>query len=106
MSSYLEDKPNPGETVATYTTRLEAAGQREIYIRKALKTHFGLEIKDVIAACAGLSMARHLELQDLRARFPDLNENRFAWKISKTLTIPKEQALTWAQTILAQEGGQ
>jgi len=105
MSGYFDDKPNAGEDLATYTKRLEAEGQREIYIRKALRTHFDLKIDEAIAACSELSAARHLELKELRGRFPDMNENRLAWKISKTLTIPKEDARVWAQTLIAEEGG-
>lgn len=105
MKSYFEDKPATGEDMAAYTKRLEAEGQREIYIRKALRTHFELKVEEAIAACAGLSAARHLELKELRSRFPDMNENRLAWKISKTLTISKEDALVWAQTIIAEEDG-
>ena len=105
MSGYFDDTPTTDEDLASYTKRLEAEGQREIYIRKALRTHYELNIKDAIAACSGLSAARHLELKELRGRFPDMNENRLAWKISKTLTIPKEDALIWAQTLIAEEDG-
>lgn len=104
MNDYQTDKPTSDEDVAAYVKRLEAQGQREIYIRKALKAHFGLDIQDIIAACAHLKRARRLELTALRARNPQLNENRFAWKISKALTISKDDALVWAQTILAAEG--
>lgn len=104
MSDHLTDKPTTREGLATYIKRLEAEGQREIYIRKAIMAHFDLKIDAAIAACSGLSSARHRELSELRARFPDLNENRFAWKISKSLTISKEDALIWAQTILLAEG--
>ncbi len=104
MNDYQTDKPTSDEDVAAYVKRLEAEGQREIYIRKALKAHFDLGIQDIITACSGLSQARHLELSQLRARNPNLNENRFAWKISKSLTISKDDALVWAQTILSKEG--
>ena len=105
MNSYFDDKPAEDEDLAAYTKRLEAEGQREIYIRKAQRTHFGLNVAQTIAACCDLSAARHLELKDLRSRFPTLNENRLTWKISQSLTISKEEARVWAQTIIAQEGG-
>jgi len=104
MTDFQENIPAAGEELAAYTKRLEAEGQREIYIRKAQRAHFGLSIDETIAACAKLSAARHLELQELRSRFPSLNENRLTWKISQTLTIPKDEARIWAQTIIAQEG--
>lgn len=104
MSDYQTDTPKSGEDVAAYVKRLEAQGQREIYIRKALKAHFGLDIQAVIAACSHLKRARRLELIALRARNSQLTENRFAWKISKALTISKDDALIWAQTILSEEG--
>jgi hypothetical protein len=104
MSDYQSDKPNAGEDKSAYGRRLQAEGQRELYIRKALRAHFGLGIDETIAICADLPKARLLELKELRRRFPDLNENRLAWKISKSLTIPKEDALVWAQTLIAKEG--
>lgn len=100
----MTNLPNPTENQEVYARRLEKDGEREYTIRKALRDHFDLPIADVIAICSDLPTARNREIHDLRKRFPDLNENRFAWKISKTLTIPKEDALTWSQTILAAEG--
>ncbi len=102
----MTNLPNPSETQEVYARRLEKDGEREYTIRKALREHYELPIEDVIAICADLPTARQREITDLRKRFPDLNENRFAWKISKTLTIPKEDALTWSQTIHAAEEGQ
>ena len=104
MNGYMTDKPNTGESKLAYGKRLETQGQRELYIRKALRAHFGLTIDETIALCGELPIARHLELKELRRRFPDLNENRLAWKISKSLTIPKQDALIWAQTLIANEG--
>lgn len=105
MINYTENAPVSGEDQPAYIKRLEAQGYREIYIRKALREHFDLSVQEVIKACAGLSVARELELKDLRLRFPTLNENRLTWKISQSLTIPKDDARVWAQTILAQEEG-
>jgi len=105
MSDYLMDKPDVGESAAAYGKRLQAEGQRELYIRKALRTHLELNIDEVIAICGKLPAARLLELKQLRGRFPDLTENRLAWKISKSLTIPKEDALVWAKKLIAKEGG-
>ncbi len=102
----MPNLPNPSESQEAYACRLESDGEREYTIRKALRDHYNLPIEDVIAICADLPTARQREIADLRTRFPDLNENRFAWKISKTLTIPKEDALTWSQTILAATEGQ
>ena len=104
MSDYQLDKPDVGESKANYGKRLQSEGQRELYIRKALREHFGLSIDETIAICAKLPAARLQELKELRSRFPDLNENRLAWKISKSLTIDKADALTWAQTIITKEG--
>ncbi len=104
MTDYQTDIPKQGETQKAYAKRLEAEGQREIYIRKALREHLGLTIEEIILVCSELPEARNRELQDLRSRFPTLSENRFAWKISKSLTISKEDALVWSQTILAAEG--
>lgn len=104
MKNYQTDAPAPGEKLAAYVKRLEAEGQREIYIRKAIRAHFDLNIEDAIAACSDLSTARHLELTELRGRNPNLNENRLAWKISKSLTISKADALVWAKTIILDEG--
>jgi hypothetical protein len=96
----MTNLPNPTETQETYARRLEKDGEREYTIRKALREHFELPIEDIIAICGDLPTARQREIADLRTRFPDLNQNRFAWKISKTLTIPKEDALTWSQTFV------
>jgi hypothetical protein len=104
MSDFQTDLPKPDESQSTYAKRLESEGQRELYIRKALRAHFDLGIEDTIAACAKLPAARQRELQDLRKRFPDLNQNRFAHRIGKTLTIPKQDAQTWASRILSAEG--
>ena len=104
MTDPVTDAPNANESKLAYGKRLQAQGLRELYIRKALKTHFDLDIDATIAICTKLRGARFLELQQLRRRFPDLNENRLAWKISKSLTIPKEDALDWAQKIIANEG--
>ncbi len=104
MMDYQSDVPKQDETQKTYAKRLEAEGQREIYIRKALRAHWGLTIEETILACSELPEARNRELQDLRSHFPTLNENRFAWRISRSLTISKEDALVWSQTILATEG--
>ena len=104
MMDYQSDVPKQDETQKVYAKRLEAEGQREIYIRKALREHWGLTIEETILACSELPEARNRELQDLRSRFPTLSENRFAWRISRSLTISKEDALVWSQTILAAEG--
>ena len=100
----MTNTPNPTETQAIYARRLEKDGEREYAIRKALKEHYELPIMEIIAICAELPAAREREITELRKRFPDFNENRFAWKISKTLTITKENALKWSQIILAVEG--
>ena len=104
MMDYQSDTPKQNETQKAYAKRLEAEGQREIYIRKALRAHWGLTIEETIQACSELPEARNRELQDLRSRFPTLSENRFSWRISRSLTISKEDALVWSQTILAAEG--
>ncbi len=96
----MTNLPNPSEPQETYAKRLEKDGEREYAIRKALREHFETPIADIIAICNELPVAREREIADLRTRFPDLNQNRFAWKISKTLTISKEDALTWSQTIV------
>lgn len=105
MSDFITDTPMGNETELNYGKRLQKQGQRELYIRKALREHFALDINEAIAVCDKLPTARLLELRELRARFPDLNENRLAWKISKSLTLSKPDALTWAQTVIAKEGG-
>ncbi len=104
MMDYQSDTPKQDESQKAYAIRLEAEGQREIYVRKALREHFGLTIEETILACAELPEARHRELLDLRSRFPTLSEKRFAWRISRSLTLSKEDALVWSQTILAAEG--
>jgi hypothetical protein len=103
MIDFSAQKAAKGETPEAYALRLEKKGARELHIRKALRAQFDIPMSGIIKACSVLSEARHIELLDLRARFPDLNENRFAWKISKSLTIEKEAALVWAQTILTSE---
>lgn len=103
MTNYVTASPRKNETPKDYALRIEKNGEREIVIRKGLRSHFDLSMNDAIDVCAILSDARHRELLDLRTRFPDLNENRFAWKISKSLTIEKDAALVWAQTILTSE---
>lgn len=105
MTDYVTAPPRKDETPKDYALRIEKNGEREIVIRKGLRAHFDLSVNDAIEVCAILSDARHRELLDLRTRFPDLNENRFAWKISKSLTISKEAALVWAQTIQSAETG-
>jgi hypothetical protein len=100
----MTNVPSPTETQEIYAQRLERDGEREYTIRKALGEHYNLPIAEVIAICAELPTAREREITDLRRRFPNLNINRFAWKISKTLTISKEAALMWSQTIFAAEG--
>lgn len=104
MNDFETDGPSPDQSPANYAKRLESDGQRELYIRKAMRAHFGLDINETIAICAELPTARLLELKKLRQRFPELNENRLAWKISKSLTLPKPEALNWAQKLIAQEG--
>jgi len=104
MNDHMTDAPKAHEGRNAYAERLQKEGQRELYIRKALKAHFGLSIDETIAACAALPKARLLELRALRGRFPDLNENRLAWKISKSLTLSKEDSLKWAQKLIAKEG--
>lgn len=102
-TDYAKEYPKKDESADTYGTRLEKAGARELYMRKALRIHFDMTLPEVIEAVAKHPQARHRELMVLRQRFPDLNENRFAWRITKSLTLSKEDALTWSQTILAAE---
>lgn len=102
-ADFAKETPKEGETSAEYGARLEKEGARELYMRKALRTHFDLTLAEVIDAGRNYPEARHRELVALRQRFPELNENRFAWRITKSLTIDKEDALVWAQTILATE---
>jgi hypothetical protein len=106
MTDFSTDKAKKNETPQAYALRLEKKGARELHIRKGLRAQFDIPMDGIIRACSTLSKARHLELLDLRSRFPDLSENRFAWKISKSLTIEKEVALVWAQTILQAEAGE
>lgn len=105
MSDFMTDTPDANETELSYGKRLQKQGQRELYIRKALRAHFALDIHAAIAVCDKLPTARLLELKELRKRFPELNENRLAWKISKSLTLTKQDALAWAQTLIKKEGG-
>jgi hypothetical protein len=106
MNDFSSVKPRRNETPEKYALRLEKDGARELHIRKSLRAQYDIPMSGIIKACSALSGARHLELLDLRERFPDLNENRFAWKISKSLTIDKDAALVWAQTILQAEAGE
>ena len=103
MIDFSTQRAAKHETPETYALRLEKQGARELHIRKALRAQFDIPMSGIIKACSVLSDARHTELLDLRTRFPDLNENRFAWKISKSLTIEKDAAMIWAQTIIAAE---
>jgi hypothetical protein len=102
---YMNETPRTDESAKAYALRVEKEGAREIVIRKGLRAHFDMSMEEAIQVCSILSDARHRELLELRTRFPDLNENRFAWRISKSLTIPKEAALVWAQTIQKAETG-
>lgn len=100
---FATDIPRANETDLTYSKRLEQEGQREIYIRKALRAHFDMTIEEVIETCASLNRARGYELNVLRSRFSALTEARFAYKIAQTLTIPKDEARDWAKKIIAAE---
>ena len=68
MSDFMTDKPNDNESELSYGKRLQKQGQRELYIRKALREHFALDINEAIAVCHKLPTARLLELKELRCQ--------------------------------------
>ncbi|PCH96550.1 MAG: hypothetical protein COB84_04760 [Rhodobacteraceae bacterium] len=100
---YLTDQPKTSEDQIAYAKRLEKDGQREIYIRKALREHFGLSIDEVIVLCAKLPKARKREIINLRERFPNLTEKRFVWRIVQSMTLSKDDAKRWADKIISAE---
>jgi hypothetical protein len=95
-----------GEKPIAFAARLEAQGERELILRKALRAAFDLEIKEVIEICANCPKARRREIEILRENHPTLSQSRFAWRIGQSMTLAKPDAKEWADIIFDAEGAE
>ena len=94
----------PEETPAQYVLRLEVTDQRELYIRKNLRTNFNLSLKEAIEVCAILTKAREKEIEHLLAMTKKVGQQRVLY-ISKNLGISDAESEIWIAKIEAMLNG-
>ncbi len=97
MREYREEHPLAAESKQDYARRLESEGHDEMFIRKGLRQHFSMELKELGDFCEEFEIARlrHLaEVAKLHA-YPD--EKAFVLKVSKNLGISVDRAEQWVK---------
>jgi hypothetical protein len=87
-----EELPAHGERVVDYAKRLESAGHDEIFIRKALRIHFSMELAELPSFMAEFEEARLLSVGLAASQSPKKTAHQLALKVSKSLGIPHSLA--------------
>ena len=78
-------RPRFWETPARYSRRLERRGHEEMFIRKALRTHFNMEIREFSTFFEDLPKARLRHLAELYDMAPNRTDYAFACKVAGNL---------------------
>lgn len=102
--NYPELPPCAGESAFDYCKRLEDLGHEEMFIRKAMRHHFGLAIEDMGALFNSFEDARLRYLTMVNRMTPNRSDYSLAKKVSKSLGISEELASKWVSRF--REGGE
>lgn len=88
-------RPRPGETREDYCRRLDGNGYEEMHIRKALREHFSMELREFGAFFDNFPEARLRHLARLHEMAPARADFAFARKVAGNLGISQEKAEYW-----------
>ncbi|WP_171176063.1 hypothetical protein [Ruegeria sp. HKCCD8929] len=95
LPDYKELPPHAGERATEYCARLELNGFEEMFIRKALRYHLGMQVEEFGAFFNGFEQARLRHLTMLSRMSPNRTEYSFTKKVSKNLGISEQLASQW-----------
>ena len=101
VESYADLIPASGEQAMAYGRRLEADGHEEMFIRKALAHHFGMEVHEFAEFCESYETARLRHITMIRLLGPNRSEYSMVKKIGKNLGVSDEQARVWYERFWA-----
>ena len=87
--------PKTDETCQSYCKRLEDDGHEEMFIRKALRVHWGMELSEFGAFFEDYPEARMRHVEMLHKMRPTRTDYSFALKLAKNLGISQNQASVW-----------
>ena len=89
--------PTDTETRHSYCKRLEDDGHDEMFIRKALRIHWGMELQEFGAFFEDYPEARMRHVAVLYRIRPTRTAYSFALKLSRNLGISQNQAEKWIE---------
>ncbi len=92
---YWDMFPDKNETLENYCSRLESDGFEEMYIRKALRCHYGLPLKGLAVFFENYPHARLWHIALLRELHPNRTPYSLRRKIARNLGISDERAEHW-----------
>ena len=95
--NYRELSPEPGEDIITYCERLEDMGYEEMFMRKAVRSHFGLAISELPELFEKFELARLRHITAIKCLGLKYKRTRegFARKVAGNLGLSLEEAQLW-----------
>ncbi len=105
MLDYRKERPRVEESERDYARRLEGEGHDEMFIRKALRAHFLIELRELADFFEDFQIARmrHVAMVAKLRRYP--NDDAFADKVSKNLGIELSRAEELVRRFRSSETG-
>ncbi len=105
MPDYRKERPRVEESERDYAQRLEGAGHDEMFIRKALRAHFSVGLRELADFFEDFPIARmrHVAMVAKLRSYP--NDDAFADKVSKNLGIELSRAKELVRRFRSSETG-
>lgn len=87
LQNYRDLPSFDDEDQLSYVERLESDGHEEMFIRKALRYHFGMGFGDFGSLFESFPIARMRHVRQLRESRPQRSDYSLALKVAKNLDI-------------------
>lgn len=97
MINYRTLFPTEGEDRSSYCSRLENDGHEEMFIRKALRVHWGMELSTFSDFFEGYPDARMRHIALVHSLKPTRTNYSLALKLAKNLGISLSQVEIWVE---------
>ncbi len=94
---YRDQFPQENEDRESYCRRLEADGYQEMYIRKALRCHFAMSIKEFGDFFEPFERARLRHITLLHRMHPNRTDYALTKKVQGSLEVSEERAAYWVK---------
>ena len=95
--NYTDLPPLKGESCTDYCARLEADGYDEMFIRKALRTHFQMSIEELAPSFDAFPLARFRHIAIILNLRPWREPAHLRRKVAKNLGLNQEEAADWIE---------